>query len=58
VGLNSKLDPVELLVGLECGWGLADFDLTGAVSRDIIIGVHTNRTTVWHCHDLITATLF
>lgn len=57
MGLNSTLDPVDWLVGLECVWGLAGFGLVGAVSS-IPSSTSTKTEQVygtdgtglpWHC---------
>lgn len=48
VGLNSTLDPLDWLVGLECGWGLAGFDLVGAVSSIPTSTSTQDRTSIWY----------
>jgi hypothetical protein len=48
IGLNSTLDPEDWLVGLECGWGLACFDLVGTVSSMPSSTSTQDSTSIWY----------
>lgn len=48
MGLNSTLDPEDWLVGLECGCGLAGFDLMGAVSSIPSSASTQDSTSIWY----------